>query len=291
MQGLQYNPTFNPLFAAAASVGQGQRPDPMQAILELNARRQAEADQTLQGAQQLQLAHAQMVQRGSTPTQNASYSSSNSPLGQALRDKMVQERFDAGQTQQQAQFDARLKSQQEAQQAQLQARDAEQTKQQQARDAAQQEKERVDALARQAAGQENDRRSQREQAEKIAAQLREAGIDPNAPPNQRGITQGVKKHSWYDSFIPGDQSYTEALPSNDPNLLAYQEYQRLSGGQAPAQNVAYPAAPTSPPQGGGRGARGPQPNGPVRVNTPADAMALPPGTAFITPDGRIKVRP
>jgi hypothetical protein len=32
-------------------------------------------------------------------------------------------------------------------------------------------------------------------------------------------------------------------------------------------------------------------NGPVRVNTPQEAMALPPGTQFVTPDGRVKVRP
>jgi hypothetical protein len=31
--------------------------------------------------------------------------------------------------------------------------------------------------------------------------------------------------------------------------------------------------------------------GPVKVNTPAEAMALPPGTVFITPDGQRKVRP
>lgn len=30
---------------------------------------------------------------------------------------------------------------------------------------------------------------------------------------------------------------------------------------------------------------------PVRVNTPEEAMQLPPGTSFVTPDGRIKVRP
>jgi len=33
------------------------------------------------------------------------------------------------------------------------------------------------------------------------------------------------------------------------------------------------------------------PSGPVKVNTPAEAMQLPSGTQFMTPDGRIKVRP
>jgi hypothetical protein len=35
----------------------------------------------------------------------------------------------------------------------------------------------------------------------------------------------------------------------------------------------------------------PQRQGPVRVRTREEAMALPPGTQFITPDGRVKVRP
>lgn len=50
----------------------------------------------------------------------------------------------------------------------------------------------------------------------------------------------------------------------------------LSGG---APEAASPAAPAA----GGQG--------PVRVNSPQEAMALPPGTHFITPDGRTKVRP
>lgn len=37
-------------------------------------------------------------------------------------------------------------------------------------------------------------------------------------------------------------------------------------------------------------APGNQPQGEVRVNSPQEAMALPPGTVFITPDGRRKVR-
>lgn len=41
------------------------------------------------------------------------------------------------------------------------------------------------------------------------------------------------------------------------------------------------AAPAAAPQGAD----------PVRVNTPEEAMSLPPGTKFVTPDGRVKVRP
>ncbi len=52
----------------------------------------------------------------------------------------------------------------------------------------------------------------------------------------------------------------------------------LSGGNSQPQA---PQAPAAAAQG----------NGPVRVNSPQEAMALPPGTTFVTPDGRVKVRP
>jgi len=41
----------------------------------------------------------------------------------------------------------------------------------------------------------------------------------------------------------------------------------------------------------GRGANAGGDQAPVRVSTPQDAMALPSGTTFVTPDGRVKVRP
>lgn len=43
--------------------------------------------------------------------------------------------------------------------------------------------------------------------------------------------------------------------------------------------------------GPGSAKAAPAPSQPVRVNTPEDAMRLPSGTVFITPDGRQKVRP
>jgi hypothetical protein len=54
--------------------------------------------------------------------------------------------------------------------------------------------------------------------------------------------------------------------------------------------VAPTNAPSAPGQAGaGVGAQNAQ--APVRVTNPADALALPSGTTFVTPDGRIKVRP
>jgi hypothetical protein len=54
-------------------------------------------------------------------------------------------------------------------------------------------------------------------------------------------------------------------------------YKDLLSGSAPQQQQN--PAPQAPQQG------------PVRVNTPQEAMALPSGTQFVTPDGRVKVRP
>lgn len=54
----------------------------------------------------------------------------------------------------------------------------------------------------------------------------------------------------------------------------------------------FPQVGTWNPQGGQRAAPGSSAPGqaPVRVNTPEEAKRLPPGTVFITPDGRRKVR-
>lgn len=47
-----------------------------------------------------------------------------------------------------------------------------------------------------------------------------------------------------------------------------------------------PGLTSKPAQSSPRGSQGP-----VKVNTPQEALALPPGTQFMTPDGRVKVRP
>lgn len=48
----------------------------------------------------------------------------------------------------------------------------------------------------------------------------------------------------------------------------------------PQQSAPAPGAPQGAPA-----------SAPVRVSSPQEAMALPPGTQFVTPDGRVKVRP
>ncbi len=65
--------------------------------------------------------------------------------------------------------------------------------------------------------------------------------------------------------------------------------QPSQGGEAPAGS---PPAATAQPAPAGAGPSGaPAAPAPVRVNTPEDALKLPPGTPFMTPDGRLKVRP
>ena len=64
----------------------------------------------------------------------------------------------------------------------------------------------------------------------------------------------------------------------DPKLKE-QRYNRLSKDPRTADLVSPPsAAPDAAMQ-------------PVRVNSPEEALKLPSGTSFVTPDGRVKVRP
>lgn len=56
------------------------------------------------------------------------------------------------------------------------------------------------------------------------------------------------------------------------------------GATPPGEGDMQPAAPT-------QSSAAPQNSGPVRVTSPEEAMKLPSGTSFVTPDGRVKVRP
>ena len=60
---------------------------------------------------------------------------------------------------------------------------------------------------------------------------------------------------------------------------------RVLMNDAPAQPAAQPAAPAQPAQAGGSQAA------PVKVTTPDEARALPPGTFFVGPDGVTRRRP
>jgi hypothetical protein len=76
------------------------------------------------------------------------------------------------------------------------------------------------------------------------------------------------------------ESVTADTLNNLDDQLALIEtgYKDLLTGGGSAQAPATPAAQAQPGQ-------------PVRVNSPQEAMALPSGTQFVTPDGRVKVRP
>lgn len=75
-----------------------------------------------------------------------------------------------------------------------------------------------------------------------------------------------------DQYNKGMGKTEDPLTLLDPKAAAV--LQRIQGG-------AGEAAGGSSPQTAGA---------PVKVNTPAEAMQLPPGTQFVTPDGRVKVR-
>jgi hypothetical protein len=93
-----------------------------------------------------------------------------------------------------------------------------------------------------------------------------------------------------------------ALPAlgNSSKTLGDKGFTRemMLNGAAKAKGLPlpFPNVPTygintlAVPQGKPQPAAQPRAGGPVRVNTPQEAMSLPPGTEFVTPDGRRKVR-
>jgi hypothetical protein len=87
--------------------------------------------------------------------------------------------------------------------------------------------------------------------------------------------QGLAGKKYQEYIDQRTQFYQKALQSSAKISAAPAQTQ-----QAPAQ-----AAPAAQPT-----AAKPQ-TGPVRVNSPQEAMNLPSGTQFITPDGRVKTRP
>jgi hypothetical protein len=95
---------------------------------------------------------------------------------------------------------------------------------------------------------------------------------------------GVGAMSDYETRLdqakfPSRQNY-EAVTAQQIGYI--EEF--LNGVEGGYQNMMSGGAQAESAQAGGQG-------GPVRVNTPEEAAALPSGTEFITPDGRRKVRP
>lgn len=78
-------------------------------------------------------------------------------------------------------------------------------------------------------------------------------------------------------------------PNENPFLIGPEKRQARAVAFDAARRRAGPAAREISPPGQAAPAQG-QGGQIVRVRTPEDAMALPPGTVFITPDGRRKVR-
>jgi len=92
----------------------------------------------------------------------------------------------------------------------------------------------------------------------------------------------------YDSpprMLEKARGLQKLVDDNNQRLVAKgMQPEGMPPGMAPPQGpqAGVPAATRAPQQ--------PAPKGPVRVNTPAEAAKLPPGTPFITPDGQRRVR-
>lgn len=91
-------------------------------------------------------------------------------------------------------------------------------------------------------------------------------------------------------YEPLQTQYQDAMgPNADPMVELYPRaariYKALGGDIPDAMDGSTPSAPDGRPRSSAA-ANAPRHAAPVRVSSPAQAAALPPGTVFITPDGR-----
>lgn len=110
----------------------------------------------------------------------------------------------------------------------------------------------------------------------IASTMRGVGMSDKAHEAEIEAANPTMSPQALDAWMRGQMTALK------PRLERLGRYTR-PGGQLPSNPapVASPGIPAS---------ASPNTSSPIRVNTPAEAMALPPGTHFITPDGRVKVR-
>jgi hypothetical protein len=110
----------------------------------------------------------------------------------------------------------------------------------------------------------------------VRAQLGQGGR--LTPDMRKGLVDALTERvsSYKQAYDRDFQQYAEYAKENslDPELVVGTRM----------ETAASPAA------GGGLGQPGTPSSAPVRVNSPDEAMKLPPGTVFVTPDGRRKVR-
>jgi hypothetical protein len=121
-----------------------------------------------------------------------------------------------------------------------------------------------------------------------------ANVQNEAAQMQAG-TRFLRTPPGYSQGAPAAQPSGPVPQGGMPIMLpqgAPQQQQQMPG-DAPAMPRLAPGTPMpSTPNGPARSAAArPQSEGtPVRVNTPADAMRLPPKTLFVTPDGEVRMR-
>lgn len=130
------------------------------------------------------------------------------------------------------------------------------------------------------------------QSAQETANFERANINPGMTPKQ--IRTNLARQQEIATRMVKNKANSLIQAGYDPSVIsaAY----GLNLGNLGVQTTRVPRGGAPQPAGGGISGTGavqaaPAPSQPVRVNTPEDAMRLPPGTVFITPDGRQKVRP
>lgn len=301
MPAFQYNPTgqlISPLIQAAAAAGQGSAPDNTMNVLNYNARLAAASANNLMEAQKLQMAHqqvmAQLAARQNTATSAAG--ANGSVIGSSIQQAREQRL-------EQAQQDQQNRQQQTDQHRQDTQGDAVKAKWNFAhsligQNLAPDEQTRMRAFIadprstvsdlqrewlniqsqRQRTTEAADRTQQRQQTRQLSAKRHALDIAGRSLTDQGlpipGTSEEVAPTLADPSLLPADKT---TLTNYGKMLKEYED--SLNGdaqdtGPTPANTAGASAT-----------------NGPVRVNSPQEALALPPGTAFMTPDGRLKVRP
>lgn len=114
----------------------------------------------------------------------------------------------------------------------------------------------------------------------VEARAKVANIGSLIIHDRAGASQTVGETKRLTPFVPGVTDGARAAIKKLETLRTQYANENSGIEVAYGEGSGYRALPRSAPAGGG----------PVRVNTPAEARALPPGTRFVTPDGREKVR-
>ena len=119
-----------------------------------------------------------------------------------------------------------------------------------------------------------------------------ATFNPNAGPDARRASIGQTLQMLSDRFKPIVDSYNRGMNKNvdAESLLGPDATAKLAGLRSWSAGGSLPPPPPASGNAPAGGAQAPQSAPHIRVASLAEALALPPGTPFIAPDGRWKTR-